>query len=80
MPALQELVKILHDTDKKDCGIKDFISGLRECGGVTELDEAVLNRLIDRIVIGKVEKINGEKVQEVRIVYNFVGEVPADVK
>lgn len=77
---MQELVRILHDTDKKDCGIKDFISELRECGGVTELDEAVLNRLINRIVIGKAEKINGEKIQEVRIVYNFVGEVLADVK
>ncbi|WP_456297522.1 hypothetical protein [Mediterraneibacter massiliensis] len=26
--------------------------------------------------MGEVEKINGQKVREVRIVYNFVGEIP----
>lgn len=41
-----------------------------------ELDEAVLNRLISRILIGEVKKVDGQKVQEVRIVYNFVGEIP----
>jgi hypothetical protein len=36
----------------------------------------VLNRLISRILIGEVKKVDGQKVQEVRIVYNFVGEIP----
>ena len=42
---------------------------------IEELDEAVLNRLISRILIGEVKKVDGQKVQEVRIVYNFVGEI-----
>lgn len=41
---------------------------------IEELDEAVLNRLI-RNLVGEVKKIDGQKVQEVRIVYNFVGEI-----
>ena len=36
----------------------------------------MLNRLISRILIGEVKKVDGQKVQEVRIVYNFVGEIP----
>ena len=40
---------------------------------ITELDETILNRLIDKIFISVVEVIDGEKVQKVRIVYNFVG-------
>ena len=43
---------------------------------IEELDESVLNRLISRILIGEVKKVDGQKVQEVRIVYNFVGEIP----
>ncbi|MCM1125935.1 MAG: DUF4368 domain-containing protein [Lachnospiraceae bacterium] len=35
----------------------------------------MLNRLINRILIGKPEKVDGIKTQEVRIVYNFVGEL-----
>ncbi|WP_146059176.1 DUF4368 domain-containing protein, partial [Clostridioides difficile] len=34
------------------------------------------NRLISKILIGEVKKVDGQKVQEVRIVYNFVGEIP----
>lgn len=43
---------------------------------IQELDETVLNRLISRILVGEVKKIDGQKVQEVRIIYNFVGEIP----
>jgi len=39
------------------------------------LDETILNRLIDKIIISAVEVIGGEKMQEVRIIYNFVGEI-----
>ena len=42
---------------------------------ITELDETVLNRLINRILIGEPKKVDGVKTQKVRIVYNFVGEL-----
>ena len=41
-----------------------------------ELDESVLNRFISKILIGEVKKVDGQKVQKVRIMYNFVGEIP----
>lgn len=40
-----------------------------------ELDEAVLNRLIGKILIGEVKKVNRRKVQEVKHFSNFVGEI-----
>ena len=46
------------------------------CAAIEELNEAVLNRLISRIMIGEVKKVDGQKMQEVRIVYNFVGKIP----
>lgn len=42
---------------------------------LVDLDEAVLNRLISKILVGEVKKIDGQKVQEVKIIYNFVGEI-----
>lgn len=42
---------------------------------IQELDETVLNRLISQILVGEVKKVDGKKTQEVRIVYNFVGEI-----
>lgn len=40
-----------------------------------ELDEAVLNRLIGKILIGEVKKVNRQKAQEVKHFSNFVGEI-----
>ena len=37
--------------------------------------KAVLNRLISRILIGEIKKIDGQRTQEVKIIYNFVGEM-----
>ena len=48
---------------------------IRRYAAITELDETVLNRLINRILIGEPKKVDGVKTQEVRIVYNFVGEL-----
>ena len=36
----------------------------------------MLHRLINKVLIGEVKKVDGQKVQEVKIVYNFVGEIP----
>ena len=55
-------------------------TGIRQYATIQELDEAILNRLISRILVGEVKKIDGQKIQEVKIVYNFVGEIPAATK
>jgi len=36
----------------------------------------MLHRLISRIVVGEMNKVDGQKQQEVKIIYNFVGEIP----
>lgn len=61
--------------DAQESEIRTFIKEIRRYYAIEELDEAVLNRLISRILIGEVKKVDGQKVQEVRIIYNFIGEV-----
>ena len=77
---MQELSKHLNESDAQDGDIRLFIDEIRKVGVIRELDEAVLNRLIDKIFIGETIKTDQGKVQEVRIVYNFVGEVSGDAK
>lgn len=57
--------------------LKEFAekNGMFQYATIQELDETVLNRLISRILVGEVKKVDGQKVQEVRIVYNFIGEL-----
>lgn len=73
--CLQELMRMLQQSDAQENEVRTFIRELRQYATIQELDETVLNRLISRILVGEVKKVNGQKTQEVRIVYNFVGEI-----
>ena len=72
---MQEISDELRTASSADINVRRFIEEIQEYASITELDEAILNRLIDKIVISAVEVIDGEKVQKIRIVYNFVGEI-----
>ena len=62
--------------DMQEIEVRTYIKEIRRYAAIEEWDEAILNRLISKILIGEVRKVDGQKVQEVRIVYNFVGEIP----
>ena len=58
-----------------DDSISKFISLVRSYTEANELTPEILNSFIDKIYIGKPERINGQRVQEVKIVYKLVGAV-----
>ena len=73
---LHDLAVMQSRADAQESEVRTFIKEIRRYAAIEELDESVLNRLIGKILIGEVKKVDGQKVQEVRIVYNFVGEIP----
>ena len=73
---LQDLTEMMRHSDEQESDVRTFISEIRQYATITELDETVLHRLISKILIGEVRKVDGQKTQEVKIVYNFVGEIP----
>ena len=66
----------MRHSDEQESDMRTFISEIRQYATITELNETALHRLISKILIGEVRKVDGQKVQEVKIVYNFVGEIP----
>ena len=72
---MQELWKELQAADGDNINAKAFIEELKKHDPVQELDEVLLHRLIDKIIVGERQVVDGEKVQEVTIRYNFVGEI-----
>ena len=72
---LQELMLVMRCTDEQESDVRTFMQEIRKYATIQELDEAVLNRLISKILVGELRKVDGQKCQEVKIVYNFVGEV-----
>lgn len=65
----------LQQSDVQESDVRTFIQEIRQYAIIQELDETELNRLISRILVGEVKKVEGQKTQKVRIVYNFVGEI-----
>ena len=72
---LQELMRMLQQSDAQESEVRTFIREIRQYATIQELDETILNRLISRILVGEIKKVDGQEVQEVKIVYNFVGEI-----
>ena len=75
---IQAIMDELRIASSADSDVRRFIGEIREYASITEMDETILNRLIDKIYISAVEIIDGEKVQKVRIIYNFVGEITTE--
>ena len=73
---LQDLSLLIRRTESQESDVQTFIHEIRQYAAIQELDEAMLHRLISRIVVGKMKKVDGQKQQEVKIIYNFVGEIP----
>ena len=72
---LQDLMLVMRRTDEQESDVRTFMQEIRKYAAIQELDEAVLNRLISKILVGEVKKVDGQKCQEIKIVYNFVGEI-----
>ena len=72
---MQEIAALISEEEHSEGDVQMFMGEIRRYAAITELDETVLNRLINRILIGEPKKVDGVKTQELRIVYNFVGEL-----
>ncbi len=72
---MQEIAALISEEEHSEGDVQMFMGEIRRYAAITELDETVLNRLINCILIGEPKKVDRVKTQEVRIVYNFVGEL-----
>ena len=72
---MQEIAAIISEKEHLEGNVRIFMEEIKRYAAITELNETMLNRRINRILIGEPKKVDGVKIQEVRIVYNFVGQL-----
>jgi len=58
--------------------ISEFIEDIKACASIDALTDELVHRLISDIIVGEVKEIDGEKVQTIRIIYNFVGDISTE--
>ena len=74
----EEIEKLKTTADNlKDstCKAEQLANEMVECAEIKELTTAIVNRLIEKIEVSEPQTIDGEKVQNIRIFYKFVGEI-----
>ena len=71
-----ELAQYAKDNDRT----RDFIDLARRYTEFTELTPLMINEFIDRVIVHKGERINGERVQEIEVFLNFVGKIELPVQ
>ncbi len=72
---IAELDALLLAEKEKSLNADDFLSMIREYTEIKELNCEVIRTFIDKILVHKVEKVDGKKYQAIDIYYNGIGKV-----
>ena len=69
--AGEQLTQYDEDTDRTE----EFLALVHKYTDITELTPVIINEFVDKILVHKAEKIDGERVMEIEIYLNFIGKV-----
>jgi len=72
---IQEFKNALASSVQDEEKLSKFLKVVKSYTKIEELTPEILNSFIEKIYIGETEKYNGRKMQEVEIIYKFVGAI-----
>ena len=72
---IQEIKNALASSVQEEEKLSKFLKVVKSYTKIEELTPEILNSFIEKIYIGETEKYDGRKMQEVEIIYKFVGAI-----
>ena len=69
------LKKALDAAKEQTLNTDRFLALVRKYTEIPELDAEIIREFIDRIIVFKTEKVNGRRMQRIRITYNCIGQI-----
>ena len=70
---LQAITAELNQQDEYTENLQKLADAIRSYMDIKILTANMLNQLVERVEVGHVEQIDGEKRQEITIIYRFIG-------
>ena len=67
----EKLAQFEDDTDRTE----EFLSLVHKYTDIQKLTPAIVNEFVDKVLIHKIEKAEGDRVQEIEIFLNYIGRV-----
>jgi putative transposase len=71
-------ITIAEDKEASDSADR-FVKLVRQFTNITELTTEIAATLIEKVIVSQAEKVDGQQRQEVRIIYNFIGDVSEEI-
>lgn len=72
---IQELKTIINATNDEFNNIDSFVKLVKKYTNVEKLDCEILRTFVDKVLVYQPERIDGKKVQKIKIIYNFIGDI-----
>jgi hypothetical protein len=69
-----ELQEALNSKQDQQVSIDRFLALVRKYTDIQELTAEVLREFVEKVYVHQTERVDGQKVQRIRIVYNCIGE------
>lgn len=73
--AIGEMEKQHEESGREKNNIEQFTRIIKDYAGIEELSAALLNTLIEKVTVGEPKEVDGERIQEVKIYYKFIGNI-----
>ena len=71
---VSELCDLISDEQETNINVERFLALVQKYTDIQELTAEVVREFVEKIYVHQVERIDGRKVQRVRIVWNCIGE------
>ena len=72
-----ELRTLLADAQDKQVNIDRFLTLVRKYTDIQELTSEILREFVEKVYVHQTQRIDGQKVQRLQIIYNCIGEFQA---
>ena len=73
---ITELQSFMANAKNESLGVDTFLSMVRRYTDIKELDAELIRVFVEKILVYKAEKVDGHRVQRIKIIYNGIGEIP----
>ena len=77
--SLTERIKALevtiNTTNEELTNIESFIKLVKKYTNIEKLDCEILRTFVDKVLVNQAEKIDEKRVQKIKIIYNFIGDI-----
>ena len=70
---VEELEAFIAEAREKTLNDEYFLSLVKKYTDIRELDAEVIREFVERIIVYKAEKVDGQRQQRIQIVYNCIG-------